>query len=221
MIKYSFTRFSKNRKTGPIPVTTSTKNTCPRGCIHQDSGCYAENSHTGARWSKLDVTGVDIDALAKSIRKLPARQLWRYGVAGDLPGVDNDIDESELNKIISANRHKKGFSYTHKAQTEKNISIIRESNKKGFTINLSCDSIEQLDENLDIPKVIVIDHDFKEKSFDASGHKIVICPAVIHDEIDCSVCAICANSKRSFVVAFPAHGQRKKKVKNIEVRNIA
>ena len=44
---------SVNAKTGPIPVTTSSKNTCPDSCQLKGNGCYAEVGRVNIHWQKV------------------------------------------------------------------------------------------------------------------------------------------------------------------------
>ena len=82
---------SRNRKTGPIPVVTASKDTCPATCPLRGAGCYAEHGPLALQWEKCRLT---LDELCQRIRRLPKRQLWRYGQAGDLPASMEEIEKS-------------------------------------------------------------------------------------------------------------------------------
>jgi hypothetical protein len=49
----------------------------------------------------------------------------------------------------------------------------------------------------------------------SAGRKVILCPAVVHENVNCSTCGICADSNRKSIVAFPAHGPGKYIVNSI------
>ena len=51
-----FTLKSSNVKTGPMPVSTTSSNTCPDACPLRDNGCYAAAGPLGAMWRALSAT---------------------------------------------------------------------------------------------------------------------------------------------------------------------
>lgn len=53
MIFYSLTRKSRNSKTGPIPVSTTSAETCPAACPFKGSGCYADGYPLKGRWDEV------------------------------------------------------------------------------------------------------------------------------------------------------------------------
>ena len=110
---YHLTRVSNNRKTGPIPVSTTTSDSCPPTCSLKGAGCYAEQGRLGIWWRQVKTKGVDLEAFAAQVKRLPKGQLWRHNQAGDLPHTDGRIDVEALQRIVGANRGKRGFTYTH------------------------------------------------------------------------------------------------------------
>ena len=46
-------RKSRNGKTGPIPVSTTSGDTCPNACPLKGSGCYAKSGPLGMHWQKV------------------------------------------------------------------------------------------------------------------------------------------------------------------------
>ncbi len=122
---------SGNRKTGPIPVTITSKETCPDTCPLKKNGCYAESWPLGLHWQRVtDGTAKQTDPkkTLEAIRALPEGQLWRHNQAGDLPGKGNRIGARDLRALVEANRKKRGFTYTHKPPTKRNLELIREAN---------------------------------------------------------------------------------------------
>ena len=229
---YSFTRVSSNAKTGPIPVSMSQSITCDDACPLKSSGCYAKLSFVGLKWRALDKEKkennrfiFDINGLAKQIELLPRGQLMRYGVAGDLPGVNNQIDSVSLGKLVTASKNKRVFSYSHKGVLDKqgktsakNREAIAHANANGFTINLSGNNLAHADElkALNIgPVVSLISRDKVEKTktfFTPAGNKAIVCPATYKSNTTCANCGLCAVANRSVIVLFPSHGAAAKSV---------
>jgi len=210
---------SGNIKTGVMPVTSSSKDTCPTTCpLRGGKGCYAENHWSNIQWDKLSdgktKSGMSFRELATSITKLPKNTLWRMNEKGDLSHNDGKIDADKLSEIVTANKRKKGFTYTHHLPTVgDNIALIRKANEDGFTINLSANNIDQVDEYMayGVPVVTLLPMDAPIVSETAGGVKVVVCPEETKG-IKCASCGLCQKADRNFVVGFRAHGTRKKAV---------
>lgn len=214
------TLVSGNRKVGPIPVSTTERASCPTTCSWYDKGCYAKYGPLGMHWRKVVERGMHwVDFCAK-IAKLRKGTMWRHNQAGDLPGQNNQIDKGALDMLVKANKGKQGFTYTHYPMTnEVNRNAVKEANEKGFTINLSADSIEQADALADLniaPVAVVLHKNVAEslaKIFTPKGRRVVVCPASRSDiEMDCASCGLCAVSGRKAIIGFPAHGTAAKTV---------
>ena len=212
---FSFVRVSGNRKTGPIPVTNTSADTCPDSCALKGAGCYAEHGPVNWQWHKR--LKLSLDELCRLIRTVPGGSLWRHNVAGDLPGHGETIDADALHKIARANRGRRGFTYTHKPDTTANVDAIREAIAAGFTINLSADNAAAAD-NLarhQLPVVVVIPADAPKVSHTPRGRKIVLCPAESSDKITCANCGLCAVADRPYLIGFKPKGIRRKHVNKI------
>lgn len=223
MTKYHFTKVSSNTKTGPIPVTTTSSNTCPDTCSFKDTGCYAKYSNLGRHWKYVSEgkRGDDLESLVMNIRQnIYKGQLWRHNQAGDLPGENNKIDHQALAAIVDANAGKKGFTYTHKpvgysGQELVNARAVYAANKSGFTINLSADNLKEADRLAGMgigPVVVVLPEDSPNQLKTPEGRHVFVCPAQLRDEIACANCGICQVSSRKGIVGFKAHGIARKKV---------
>jgi len=164
--------------------------------------------------------------MCRKVSKLPPHQLFRYGTAGDLPGYGVVVDHQQLNQLVEANKkaRAKGFAYTHKpvgyqGQALINAQAIYAANRSGFRINLSADSLSQADELADMgiaPVVVVVPSDAPLKQKTPKGRSVIVCPAERKDEdgdpiIQCDRCQLCSKERRT-IVAFRAHGTRKKAV---------
>ncbi len=217
---YHVSKISRNEKTGPLPVTTTSQDSCPPSCPFSGGGCYAKSGPLALHWLKVSqgARGGSLENLTDFIRGLPENQLWRMNQAGDLPGEGEKIDVKSLAKIIRANKGKRGFTYTHKYASKRSRWIIRESNDQGFTVNLSANSPAHADELAETgagPVVCVLDQATTKNTTTPAGRKIVVCPATVRDDVTCSTCGLCARSTRSVIIGFPAHGTAKKKASAI------
>ena len=240
-MNYSLTRVSSNRKTGPIPVSTTSAATCPTSCPLRDNGCYMDGGPGAIHWRAITKgdRGVAFDKFCEQVAALPKGQLWRHNQAGDLPGDGNDMDHAKVSQLVAANRGRRGFTYTHKPMdTNANRKAVSEANQQGFTINLSANSLAHADALADLnvgPVASVVSikwqrqHDKKGAWTEAmgdyrarikgmatpAGRKVTVCPATYQDDMSCDRCQLCAKSNRRAVVVFPAHGMRKAKASAI------
>jgi len=221
MTNYFITKKSTNKKTGPIPVSTTGRDTCPNSCPFKGNGCYAEGYPLKGRWDEVTDgrRGGSLDDMCATIATLPDGQLWRHNQAGDLPGNGHLIRKRDLQKIVKANAGKKGFTFTHyRAEIENNTNAIREANRNGFTINLSANDLNHADDLIDKeigPVVVVLPADFAGRQTKTpNGHKVAQCPAT-YKETTCADCGLCAVRDRKVIVGFPAHGNGKRKANEI------
>lgn len=218
--RYHLTRVSGNAKTGPIPVSTTSKSTCPAACPLKGNGCYAESGPLALHWNAVSTKdrGYDINKFCSEIERLPKHQLWRYGQAGDLPGDTHQIDAGELEKIVAANKGRRGFAYTHYPTLEPaNARAIARANAQGFVINLSANNLAHADElsRLKIaPVVTLLPADQLTHTTTPEGRHVSICPATTRDDVSCATCGICATHRRA-IIGFPAHGTSKAKAHKV------
>jgi hypothetical protein len=215
MHNYHLTLKSGNAKTGPIPVSVTSADTCPTSC-GQYANCYAKSGPLSMHWSAVNSgkRGMTIDEFCAAIESMPEGQLWRHNQAGDLPGEGESIDRRAMVSIILANRGRRGFTYTHKPMTESNQQAVICANKLGFAVNLSADTIAQADEYAALgiaPVVVTVPENTRANFTTPGGNKVVICPAETKG-VTCAQCKLCAWSERKVIIAFPAHGSKKSAV---------
>lgn len=210
-MKYHYIKKSANSKTGPIPVTYSQRETCPPSCPHYRADCYAEDFYTSMAWNKVPQRGGDLAQLCESIAALPAGQLWRHNVAGDLPGDGEAVDAAALGEIVRANIGRRGFTYTHKKSIDA-IEWAQQATAWGFTVNMSADDAGEADLLADtgLPMTCVVPMDTPERTTTPNGLPIVICPAQTRDNVSCMTCQLCQRANRAVIVGFRAHGSRAK-----------
>jgi hypothetical protein len=214
---------SRNEKTGPIPVSTTTYDTCPDACPLRSNGCYAGNGPLGMYWQKVTEhkAGMAWDEFIVAVFGMPLDTLWRHNQAGDLPGNRIAIDETALKSLVLANAGKRGFTYTHYdvINNAKNREAVNHANKSGFTINLSANNLKHADalaETKAGPVVVVLPSSVSgpEKITTPAGRKVTVCPATYRDDVTCKSCGLCA-LQRDTIVGFPAHGVQKKRADKI------
>jgi hypothetical protein len=225
MYRVSLTMKSGNKKTGPIPVSTTTALTCPPACPFNranEGGCYADGGPLRIQWDRVTSgkAGMDWDNFVRAVSDLPDGQLWRHNQAGDLPGNGDTIDADALARLVTANTGKRGFTYTHKPMTPENMAAVQSANASGFVINLSGNNLSHADELADLsigPVVTVLPADQTENTVTPKGRKVVVCPATQREDVSCMTCGLCARL-RDAIVGFPAHGAAHKKANAIASR---
>lgn len=214
---------SGNTKVGPIPVSTTTEATCPDACPMKAKGCYAKSGPLALVWRGVTegTHGNNWAGFVAQIASLPSGQLWRHNQAGDLPGVNNTLDRKALATLVSANKGKRGFTYTHKPlTTARDRDAIRRANARGFTVNLSADNLREADSLADLgiaPVVVILDAEsgVRHDVTTPAGRTVATCPATYRDDITCASCQLCQRVERKVIVGFPAHGTGAKTVRAI------
>ena len=218
-MKVHLTLKSSNTKTGPIPVSTTEKASCPDRCSLKGNGCYASDYHLNMHWEKVSrgLRGTDWHGFVTQVSKFKPGQLWRHNQAGDLPSNNGKtIDWAKLDDLIQANQGKRGFTYTHYDWHGFNGSLIKQSNERGFTINTSTENLNDALASFKagFPTTVILnpgEHQGK-KTFEHLGAKVAICPAQVSEDVTCSTCALCQKPDRRVIVGFLAHGASKNKV---------
>lgn len=205
-----------------MPVSMSSKDSCPPSCPLYKNGCYASAGRLNIHWTRLQTNGLTLKELTAKIAEIPNGRLWRHNQAGDLPGKGEVIDPKALGKIVEANKGKRGFTYTHKnAFNARNAKLILDANKNGFTINLSANGLKNADDLADLgiaPVVTILPENCLDNTETPKGRKVVVCPNYTHN-VQCFDCGLCQRSDRSVIVGFPAHGISKKKTEKVFDQN--
>ena len=224
----AFTKRSSNAKVGKIPVTTSSKKTCPTACPLLDNGCYASAGfHTNLHWNKVTSgeRGTPMAQLCETIAQLKPDTLWRHNVAGDLIGsADNVIDTQALADLTEANTGKRGFTYTHypiMSDINNRVAVER-ANEGGFTVNVSTNNVfeaRSVRDTTGLPTVTIVAPEFWAQG-DRVGD-ILRCPAETRDTVTCKSCQLCQRSDRKDIIAFTVHGTKSKAAQLIATDTLA
>jgi len=201
---------SANVKTGPIPVSTTERDSCPSDCSMRGE-CYAASGPLALHWAAVSMKtrGTSWDEFCSTIARLPDNQIWRHNQAGDLPQQNGTIDAAKLGQLVAANKNKRGFTYSHHRDAA-SINWIRHANAWGFTVNLSANDLNDADylaEQNAGPVVVVLPSTQNENTKTPAGRPVVVCPATQRDDVSCATCQLCQR-QRSTIVGFPAHGSR-------------
>lgn len=211
---------SANAKTGPIPVSTTEEKTCPRTCPFRGGGCYANSGPLKLHWAKVSTGERNMSwrAFCDAVAAMPPGTLWRHNQAGDLPGQWDYIDANALFDLLSANRGRRGFTYTHKPPTPRNADKIKAANAAGFTVNLSANNPRHADKlaALNIGPVCAVVPD-ENTTQTPEGRPIEICPAQTDatGQTTCLTCQKCQDSNRQNIIGFVPHGTQKRKAQLI------
>ena len=193
---------SSNKKTGPIPVSTTSAKSCPDSCPLKKNGCYADGGPLALHWRAVTEgqRGMHWAEFCESIEALPAGQLWRHN---------------------QANAGKRGFTYTHKPASAENLALIREANAGGFTINLSANNLAHADQLAALnagPVVTILPSGAPSLTKTPAGRPVVTCPAQLRDDISCADCQLCSRAQRPSIVGFIAHGAGSKRAEKISLQ---
>jgi len=218
------TKISSNAKTGPIPVSTSSSETCPDSCpLKKENLCYGKLGPIAIWWSKVTKNNQYIwKEFLKDVSKIRRNQLWRHNQVGDMqPSEENkdQICEEKAVELANANRGKKGFSYTHyDFKDPHNRKVIKQVNDLGFTLNVSTEKHWQMDlaisYGLDATIVLPSTHN-KKVVKSAGGNRIVTCPATYNNDVQCANCGLCQKKNRGYAIGFPAHATKKKELDKV------
>jgi hypothetical protein len=211
-VQVHLTLKSANVKTGPIPVSTTERDSCPDNCAMR-AECYAASGPLALHWAAVSAgtRGTSWGQFTQAIAALPDNQLWRHNQAGDLPQIDGTIDAVKLGQLVAANQGKRGFTYSHHRDAA-SLAWIKHANAWGFTVNLSANDLRDADALADTdagPVVVVLPSTQTENTVTPAGRKVVVCPATQRDDVSCATCQLCQR-QRSVIVGFPAHGTRKR-----------
>ena len=220
-LRFHLSRVSSNVKTGPIPVSTSSRATCPSTCpFNNGGGCYAANYPMRHHWDAVTrgERGVSVQRFMAAIAALSPGQLWRHNQGGDLPHTAGKISRRFMRAIIRANRGRNGYTYTHHDLKQgENLSLIRSANRHGFTVNVSTETETAADEAIanGLPAVLTVASDETRTTWQtAAGNRVLVCPAQRSDTKTCADWKLWHKRGSRVVIAFLAHGTSKRKAEH-------
>lgn len=209
---------SSNPKTGDIPQTYTSGNTCPERCPFKHNGCYAEGFHTRMAWARAEKSGMSAAALADWVEEHTCEnQMIRHNVAGDIatPGT-SDIDVDLLTGLVFAFAGRRAYTYTHCEPSAKNLRAASIACAAGFVVNQSCERLDQVDAAMraGVPAVLAVVADLPAGGIRTpEGRRVIQCPAQTREGVTCKTCRLCARADRPTAIAFAAHGSSAKKAR--------
>jgi hypothetical protein len=209
----ALTTISKNKKTGPIAVSSSSWSTCPPECGMKDE-CYAmKGYHTrlhGDAITRQD-RGVPPEQFIKQVAALRPGTMFRHDVGGDLWHLRGQVDHTLLRNLTKAVQHlSHAWTYTHHKPNGFNHAALRHATANGFTVNIST---ENLDDAVKYYKrgypVTCVVNQMPER-FTHKGVTFVRCQNQCDGgQTQCIGCGngepMCAKADRSYVIAFEKH----------------
>ena len=231
---------SSNPKTGNIIQSYSHRSTCPNRCPLKNNGCYADSYHVSRQWDRCndeedkryiadghDLTLDLMSAVALHAKRGEESILFRHNVAGDIALPNSDkIDEERLNTIVESynkvssilnNVKLMGYTYTHCNLSIGNIKKVKDAQTKGFIVNFSCETIEEVkDVKIADCNAVMTSVNPNEtiKAVKTEGLKALQCPAQTTDGMNCKKCKLCARDRDS-VIIFAVHGNGSNKAKKV------
>jgi len=220
---YQLTHRSENRKTGPIAVSITGKQSCPGSCPLLGKGCYASYGPLNLHWQRVSNGTfphlLTLPQFVRQLRSLPKGSFFRHNQAGDLPGTGERINGRSLSAIVRATQHLISWTYTHKKTPAalRAIASANSSSSGGLVINLSADSLSEADRlaATGAPVVVTLPAHARAGLRTPGGRLVAICPAQL-SETTCQTCGagspLCARRERSYVIGFRAHGSGAAKV---------
>ena len=219
-LKFHLTRISSNAKTGPIPVSTSSRATCPDTCPFRANGCYADAGPLAIHWQAVTAgaRGVAWPDFLQLIKNLPAGQLWRHNQAGDLYKPNTLTGQTALAALTAANRGRRGFTYSHHKLTPATVRAFKAATSNGFTVNASAETERAADAAISkgLRAVFVVPADETRTAWKtADGNRAVVCPAQRFDRMDCATCKLCQARPQNVAIVFKAHGNGRAKVETV------
>jgi hypothetical protein len=217
MLKFHLTRISSNTKTGPIPVSTSSRATCPETCPFRANGCYADSGPLAIHWQAVTAgtRGAAWPDFLQLIKNLPTGQLWRHNQAGDLYKPGTLTGQTALAALTAANRGRRGFTYSHHKLTPATVRAFKAATADGFTVNASAETERAADSAIakGLRAVFVVPAGETRTAWEtADGNRAVVCPAQRFDRMDCATCKLCQARPQNIAIAFKAHGKQWRKV---------
>ena len=214
---FHLSRVSSNKKTGPIAVTTTSKNSCPTNC-GMKAVCYAASGPLALHWSAVSDgrRSKQWKDHLDDLLSLPFGSPLRLNQAGDLVANSGKLSRAFINGLLAVikARRLQAWTYTHHDHTiGDNAKLLRRANRGGFRINVSTETEESADLAiaLGFPAVLAVNSEENRTVWRTPEKNLVkVCPAQLRDtDTDCNRCMLCHKRGSKVIIAFLAHGTHK------------
>lgn len=213
---------SGNAKTGVMPVTYRTAETCPTTCpflprnLGGAGGCYGTGRIFGIA-GKYATSMSTADAISKLARAPKGARYMRDRVVGDVVTPTGEFDAPYVAAIahVAETAGLKVFGYTHAWPmfTADDVQMIKVS---GYVMNASCETENDVRVAVSLGMPTVIAGDSWTDGDIVGGRRIVTCPAQTRDDVTCASCGLCAKPDRACTVRFLLHGPKAQAAASIE-----
>ena len=147
---------------------------------------------------------------------LPLFSPLRLNQSGDLPHSNGRISRRYLVALLDVIKRRKlqAWTYSHHDLAKgENAALLRRAFRSGLTINVSTETVEAADAAIaaGLPATITVSSTETRSTWRTPDRNLVmVCPAQ-RRETDCSQCLLCQKRGKRVIIAFTAHGTRKKK----------
>lgn len=217
--RFYFPKNGRNKKLGAGVVgVKADRASCPARCpflADSEAECFGRGFTLARKWSAVARDGWEFSELVTRLRRAVWKgRPWRFGVVGDLPADNGRIRRDALEALASVGGD--GWCYTHHNLLEpSNLAAVRAVAGR-FTVNQSCDTIEQAEACLDagVPATMVGPAGMSRPVVSERGSIYTPCPAALPgSSVTCARCTLCRSgaagrTRRRVVVVFPAHGDK-------------
>ena len=180
--------------------------------------CYAMTGPLALHWDKVSngERGKGWRDHLADLATLPVFSPLRLNQSGDIPHSGGRISRRYLVALLQVIKRRKlqAWTYTHHDLAKgENAELLRRAFRSGLTINVSTETVEAADAAIaaGLPATITVPSTETRNTWRTPERNLVmVCPAQ-RRETDCSQCMLCHKRGKRVVIAFTAHGTRKKK----------
>ena len=180
--------------------------------------CYAMTGPLALHWDKVSngERGKGWRDHLADLATLPVFSPLRLNQRGDIPHRGGRISRRYLVALLDVIKRRKlqAWTYTHHDLAKgENAELLRRAFRSGLTINVSTETVEAADAAIaaGLPATITVPSTETRTTFRTPERNLVmVCPAQ-RRETDGSQCMLCHKRGKRVVIAFTAHGTRKKK----------
>lgn len=203
---------SGNAKTGVMPVTYRTSDTCPTDCpllprsLGGAGGCYGTGRIFGIAGKYATIMS-ESQAVAKLGRAPRDARYMRDRVVGDLVAPDGTFDRDYVQAIarVAGKVGLTVFGYSH-AWRLMSADDVAETSASGYVLNASCETESDVREAVMLGLPTVLAGDSWTVGEMVAGRRVVQCPAQVRSDVTCASCGLCAKPARACTVLFTLHG---------------
>lgn len=203
---------SKNRKTGPIPVTYRPQGTCPLDCPFLPGGEFGGCYGTGRLFASARkyAGSLDLERAIWQVRlgKADDARYLRDRVVGDVITPEGILDRDYIAGVarVATENGLLAFGYTHAWRSFTLPDLVWLRRLPGYVMNASTETIGDAKTALLAGLPVTIVNDDVPEGMMVAGKRIITCPAETRKDVTCASCGLCAKPDRSAIIRFTTHG---------------